>query len=132
MIRSSLVYFVLGISFGALMLLQKAFPFDAGIWQGLPVHVELLLFGWMLQLVLGVAYWMFPRLLEGADRGWPAGIWWIYGLFNGGIVVNLAAIARGLAGMEGTLAGRGMQLAAIVLFISLHWKRVVSYRSREA
>lgn len=129
LIRTSLVYFVIGITLGMLMLLQKAFPIKAGIWQVLPVHAELLLFGWVLQLVLGVGYWMLPRQIEGPERGWPAGIWWIYGMFNGGILINLLAIAMGRAGMEGTPVGRLMQLAAILLFIALHWRRVVSYRS---
>jgi hypothetical protein len=61
MIRAALLYLGIGFLFGGLLLINKGLPFAPLIWRLLPVHVELLLFGWMMQLAMGVAFWIAPR-----------------------------------------------------------------------
>lgn len=61
MIRAALLYLAGGFFFGGLMLFNKGIPFEGMIWRLLPVHVEMLIFGWMLQLAMGVAFWIVPR-----------------------------------------------------------------------
>lgn len=48
----------------SLILAAKGQPnlISGRVWQWLPAHVNLLLVGWMLQLSLGVGYWILPRL----------------------------------------------------------------------
>jgi hypothetical protein len=64
MIRLSFLHFLGGFTIASLLLSQKggwdAVPVD--IWQYLFVHVDMLLVGWMVQLSMGVAYWILPRL----------------------------------------------------------------------
>ena len=60
-IRAALLHLALGITFGMLILLHKATPFYPPLWRLLSLHIELLLFGWTVQLVMGVAFWIFPR-----------------------------------------------------------------------
>jgi hypothetical protein len=67
-LRSSLVYLLIGFTFGALMLANKGQPFAPWIWSLLPAHVEFLLVGWMVQLAAGVAFWILPRF-PGGSRG---------------------------------------------------------------
>lgn len=67
-VRSALIYLLVGFTFGALMLANKGAPFWPRLWLLLPVHVEFLLVGWMVQLALGIAYWILPRF-PGGSRG---------------------------------------------------------------
>lgn len=68
-VRLSLVYLLLGFSFGALMLANKGVPFYPLLWALLPSHFEILLLGWMVQLAMGVAFWILPRFGQGSSRG---------------------------------------------------------------
>lgn len=60
-VRTALLYFISGFSLGALMLIHKGVPLSPEIWRLLPLHIEVIFVGWMLNLVFGVAYWMLPR-----------------------------------------------------------------------
>lgn len=64
MIRLAFFNCWLGMTIASFILGTKGQPdFWAGrAWQWLPAHINLLLVGWMLQLSLGVAYWILPRL----------------------------------------------------------------------
>ena len=68
-IRASLVYLACGFTFGALMLANEGLAFDPHLGSLLPVYMEFLLVGWMLQLALGVAYWILPPYAKGLSRG---------------------------------------------------------------
>src|SRR5690606_24363844 len=60
-VRLALVYFVLGTAVGALLLVQKAWTIHPALWYLRPVHAEVLLVGFMIQLAFGVAHWILPR-----------------------------------------------------------------------
>ena len=64
MIRLAFLNCWLGMSLASFILAAKGQPdlFTGRVWQWLPAHVNLLLVGWMLQLSMGVAYWILPRL----------------------------------------------------------------------
>ncbi|MAO66141.1 MAG: hypothetical protein CL666_14190 [Balneola sp.] len=125
MIRLSLVYFVLGAGIGALMLINKAFLISPMIWFIFPIHIEFLIFGWIIQFTLGVAYWILPRFLESKGRGNPKLAWLMVVFLNLGIL-SVAFAPYGL-GQNIGLAGRIFETLAVILFITLHWKRVVTY-----
>lgn len=55
-LRMSVVYFVLGVVFGVVMLLQAG---ETGYY--LPVHVHLNLLGFMPMMIYGVGYHILPR-----------------------------------------------------------------------
>ncbi len=55
-LRMSVTYFVLGVVFGVVMLLQ---PGETGHY--LPVHVHLNLLGFMPMMIYGVGYHILPR-----------------------------------------------------------------------
>ena len=59
-IRLALASLLLGAGIGAWQLSAPAFGAPRA-WSLLPVHVELMLFGWLVQLAMGVAYWILPR-----------------------------------------------------------------------
>jgi fermentation-respiration switch protein FrsA (DUF1100 family) len=85
-VRAALVYLGAGFTVGALLLVNKGIGFAPGLWRWLPVHLELLLVGWFVQLVMGVAYWIFPRFgMSPAARGREGLAWVALGLFNAGV-----------------------------------------------
>lgn len=127
MIRSSLLYLLLGVGLGALMLIHKAYPLHPAVWQLLPVHIEVTIFGWIIQFTLGTAYWMLPRFLEEPKRGNRGAAWLMVILLNLGILMVVAdSLFSPLIPLR--LAGRFLEVGAVTLFISLHWNRIVSYR----
>lgn len=69
-IRSALVYLGVGVLAGGLILSAKGYPAALGwSWLLLPAHIEVLIVGWLIQLTLGMAYWILPRLDGAGNRG---------------------------------------------------------------
>ncbi len=129
MIRISLVYLLASAIMGALILTNKAFPLHPAIWSLLPVHYEMAIWGWMVQFVMGTAYWMFPRFLTGLRRG-PAWAGWIVVLlYNLGLLLLLISAATSASTISMfAVAGRGLLMVSILFFAGLIWNRIVSFR----
>ncbi len=141
MVRLALIYLLLGVFIGTLMLIQKAYPVWDPIWILRPIHIEMLIFGFIIQFTLGTAYWMLPKMLVDSQRGPELPAWIMAAALNLGIVLLLGkpVVNWFLVGEEthSTLtllmgvSGRALQLVAVGIFVSLHWKRVVTYRYLE-
>lgn len=122
----SLFYFFAGTAMGALMLMHKAGFGNDAIWALFPVHIEFMMFGWIIQFTLGVAFWILPRFLGENPRGKAGyGAFMVF-LINAGIMLVVAAQTDVIAA-QFALAGRLAETAAVLLFIRLHWGRIVSY-----
>lgn len=129
LVRTALACFVAALLLGAAMQMRavtQAIPLLAAAWPG---YVHLLTVGWVTQLIMGVAYWLFPR----TDRSRPAppeGLGWAgYGLLNTGLLLRLAA--EPAAALDPATALRPLlplsallQLAAACCFALLLWPRV--------
>ena len=61
-VKVSIVCLVLGAVLGALLLVHRWLPLDPRIAALKGSHVQLLIVGWLTQLILGVAWWLFPPL----------------------------------------------------------------------
>ncbi|MEX2162515.1 MAG: hypothetical protein WD751_11485 [Anaerolineales bacterium] len=121
-IRFALAYLLLGFTLGALLLINKAVPFHPTIWGLLPLHIEFLLMGWIVQLVFAVGYWIFPRFTFEPKRG-RQGLAWLALLFlNAGIGTN--TVAAFSAEPSWQLIGRALEVAAVAAFASQLWYRV--------
>lgn len=122
MIRAALIHLGIGFTFGGLLLWNKGVPFEGNIWRLLAPHIELLLAGWMIQLAMGVAFWILPRFSGEGRYGNTRLIRTAFVLFNLGIV---SAALGGWAGMSWLiLGGRVTQLAAAASFALGIWPRV--------
>ncbi|HOA23581.1 MAG TPA: hypothetical protein PK801_08340 [Aggregatilineales bacterium] len=120
MVRTSLLYLGTGFTIGALMLANKGVPFAPRLWSLLPVHAEMLLIGWTVQLAMGVAFWILPRFRGERPREGLA--WAAFALLNTGI---WAVAAGRLAGLSaGVIAGRVAELAAVGAFAAHAWPRI--------
>jgi heme/copper-type cytochrome/quinol oxidase subunit 1 len=125
LIKASLVYLTVGLLIGVLMLINKAVFISPIFWFLIPTHIEIMIFGWIIQFTLGVAYWILPRFLKEKGRGSATLAWLMVVLLNVGVLL-VAFSGYGL-GRSYALAGRICEAIAVILFISLHWKRVVTY-----
>ena len=117
-VRASLLHLVAGFCIGALLLASKGIGLGFDPWSLRPIHVEMLLVGWMIQLVMGVAIWIFPRfVLRRAPARSAVTAWLAFALINSGVV---------LVGLGGMLlaAGRMMEIGAAASFAVHLWGRV--------
>jgi hypothetical protein len=124
-IRTAFVYLLLGFTLGALLLTNKGVPLHPVLWAWLPVHIEFLLMGWIVQLTLGVAFWILPRYWTKPRRPNELYARISFVLLNLGIWLVVAGTTL-RAGREALIAGRGLEIAAVVFFALHSWKRVVS------
>lgn len=121
-VRASLLYLLTGFTLGALMLANKGIPFSPWVWNLLPVHIDILLFGFVIQLAIGMAYWILPRF-PGGSRGNETNFWITIGLLNLGIWTVTFVSLSNLPGQWLT-AGRLMEGISAVLFTLQVWKRI--------
>ncbi len=121
-VRASMVYLLAGFTLGALMLAQEGVPFGPPVLVVLPVHMEFLLVGWLVQLAMGVAFWIFPRFGWGLpfSRGNEGLILASFWLLNVGIC--LAALSAWVP--AALLAGRLAEGAAVIFYAAVSWRRI--------
>ena len=128
-IKTSFVFLLAGLGLGGYIIVAQ---FAVGTYPArtlVTAHVHLLLVGFMLMIVMGVATWMFPRPARDDTRYRPGlveGIYWLLTLSTA-----LRAVAEVLLGVLGAprlgwlVAAGGLgQLAAAVLFVLNMWWRV--------
>lgn len=125
-VRLAFCYLVGGATLGSLLLAGKAVALPAGLWALRPLHVEALLFGFVVQLVFGVAYWILPRLPGQTARpgGRPVGL--ALALLNAGVGLVAAAAVGPWGGLA--VAGRACEAAACGVFAAHAWPRVRAAR----
>jgi len=131
-IRTSFVYLIAGLLLLALMTLDGWLQIGRWFRVAGASQVHLLVVGWITQLAIGVAYWMFPRFLK-ADNPRPRGsdtlAWAVYVCLNAGLVLRLAAepfhLMTGQSWLAALVALSGvLQAAAAAGFGLLIWARI--------
>src|SRR4030095_16716449 len=128
-IKTSFLFLVAGLLLGGYILLAE-------FWMGrypprlfITAHVHLLLVGFMLMIVMGVATWMFPRPGRDDARYRPAlaeAVSWIMTI--GSALRAISEVAAGVT--EGTavlraliVVGGSAQLMGALLFVLNMWWR---------
>ncbi|MFI5234657.1 MAG: hypothetical protein ACHQXA_03010 [Gemmatimonadales bacterium] len=115
-IRTALLELLTGVTLGAAMLAARGGSWAPRLAGLLPLHVELLVLGWLANLVIGVAYWMLPKYPTGRERGAGAPVVAAWVALNGGLL---------LVGLDlFPVAGRSAELLAVLLFATNAWPRV--------
>ena len=128
-IKLGMIYFMLGLFMGALVLAQPVMGWWSGLQTLRPVYLHFLFIGWVSQLIMGVGYWMFPKLSKEKPRGSEWLGWAVLILLNVGLVLRAvgepAMMLAPRAGLGWTLA-----VASICLvlagwgFILNSWGRI--------
>ena len=129
LVRSALVYLVLGFVVGGLLLSAKAGVVDARVWVWLLPHADILMMGWLVQLALGVSFWILPRI-RAAGRGRVALAWAAYFLLNGGLILGaglplLSYWFPGTWSQPVFAVGLLIQAAALCLYALYAWPRIL-------
>ena len=121
-VRVSMIYLLVGFTLGALMLAQDGISYYPAIMTVLPIHVEFLLVGWLVQLAMGIAFWIFPRFGLGQlrSRGNGSLIWVSFVLLNAGILIVAFELWISIA----FLIGRVLEVSAVIIYAAGLWRRV--------
>jgi len=137
-VRCALAYLALGFTFGALLLFEKGVPVYPALLRLLPAHIEFVLFGWTVQLAMGIAFWILPRFGDGAMRGQRTRVvgtrgnekvaWLAFGLLNAGIWLAGMGAALDMAPVL-PLLGRACEAMAAVAFMVHAWPRIKPMKS---
>jgi len=136
-VRAAMVYIA------AAMLLGLLYQLDQVTGRlGLPryvlvVHTHLALVGGVIQMIMGVALWMFP-LTQPVERrlAYREGLAWLtFVLFNAGLLGRFGAewafLSTGAAGWGMLAVATGtMQVAAFGIFLYHAWSLRLSRRSQ--
>ena len=122
MVRTSLLHLGMGFTAGMLMLFNKGVPFALPIWSLLPVHIEMVLLGWTMQLAMGVAFWVLPRFSKKPRYGNERIGWLAYALLNGGLSIFVIGALTNGAWLS--FLGRALELTSVICFATMIWPRV--------
>lgn len=125
-LRASLIYLLLGFTFGGLLLSHKGAAWLPWLWNLLPAHIEFLFWGWTVQMILGMAFWILPRFPKPPIRGNEKFAWGAFWLINGGILL-LTAASFWTAGAWLTFLARLAETAGVGAFALHAWPRIKGF-----
>jgi len=129
---------VLTRAFVKASLVWLALALIAGVWQQIPgslraglhsVYIHLLAYGWLSQLIFGVALWMFPLYSKQKPRGSTWLGWLCFATLNSGLSLRVifemlsAYISSPIIAWMLVLAAM-MKWLAGVAFVALTWRRI--------
>jgi heme/copper-type cytochrome/quinol oxidase subunit 1 len=128
-IKTSFVFLLAGLFLGAWVIVGQ---FVFGAYPPrlfITAHVHLLLVGFMLMIVMGVATWMFPRPARDDARYRPElaeAVYWVMTLSTAlRALAELPASYSPAFSLRAAIAVGGLgQVAATVLFVINMWTRV--------
>ena len=117
-IRASLIYLLVGITIGVTMAIPGGYSWLSAVAMGQPniAHAHANLLGFMLMMVMGVAYHIFPRFTGNPIRkAWMAWTnFWCTQIGTGFMVLGF--LVRGLAPWLVPL-GAVVQATGLILFV---------------
>src|SRR5712691_5087425 len=128
-IKTSFVFLLSGLLLGTYIVVAQ-FLLDAYPPRPLiTAHAHLLLVGFMLMMVMGVATWMFPRPAREDSRYRPELAEAVYWLMTAATAIRagaeIAVALTGALGLRWLIAVGGLgQLAGATLFVLNMWWRV--------
>lgn len=126
-IKTALLYFVLSLLAGLILASQAVLNFRLLPAGFTPAYFHMLMVGWVTQLILGVAYWMFPKFTKAQPRGSASLGWTVFWLLNVGLALRILIEPFNPAG---TPLGWGLVLSALLqwlaglAFVANTWARV--------
>ena len=100
-VKASILYLCLGAVLGALIYINRFIPLGPWVGYVRVTHIQVLIVGWLTQLILGVAWWLFPPLKIGlrtdaplpvrrgqTQRGSEPLFWATFACLNAGILLR--------------------------------------------
>ena len=129
----SLVWLIAGSMLGGLLLGGPLVGWPLRVGPLVRVHIDAMLFGWLLQVTVSVAWWILPRRAEargtwraGSDGRGPVPVAAVaLGAFNAAILVSTSG--HMLTSQSGVVLGRSLTLSALLVFLILLRPRVRAF-----
>ena len=124
-LKAAILYLLLALIAG----IALAFPSTSPLAGFFPAYFHMLTFGWLTQLIFGVAFWMFPKYSVANPRGSESLGWATFLLLNTGLILRiifepLNAIAPSLLSGWALVASAILQWLSGVGFVINTWNRV--------
>ena len=126
LVKAALAWLVAALMLGVAMQLPAAahVPVLRAAW---PTYLHLLTVGWLTQLIIGVALWLFPRYSAAQPRGSERLGWVTFVLLNLGLLLRVLGEPGRALGYDTHLllsASAVSQLVAVGAFVLNVWPRV--------
>lgn len=115
-IKIGMLYFVVGLTMGAVLLAQPVMGWSPSLQVLRPVYLHFLFIGWVTQVIMGVGYWMFPKYTKEQPRGREWLGWAMLILLNVGMILRTIGEPAVVLAPQ---AGLGWTLAVASLFLLL-------------
>ncbi len=135
-IKTAIVFLVLGIILGGWMLAERELLGRAPSAYGVSAHTHLLLVGFVMMMILGVALWMFPRPRSDDIAYRPLIAEIAYWLITAGTAARatgewMRASGSNALSLRVAILSAGLaQIIGLVLFFATMWSRIRSAGSR--
>ncbi len=126
-IKTALVYLVVALLVGALYVTRNLIELPPIVDALGPVYFHLFMVGWVTQLIIGVAYWMFPKFSMEKPRGSEPLGWVVFALLNIGLALRAIGepLLSSVPGMGRVVAASAvLQWLAGMAFVANTWGRV--------
>lgn len=121
-IKSAMLYFVLGLLMAFFLAAKNLLNLPDVILLMNPTYLHVLVMGWITQLIIGVAYWMFPKYSKEKPRGDERIGWFIFIAFNIGLLLRVIGEPLAIRWMLPISAV--LQMVAVWFFVLAIWPRV--------
>jgi hypothetical protein len=126
LVKAALLWLVAGLLLGVAMQLPAAqrVPLLRAAW---PTYLHFLTVGWLTQLIVGVALWLFPRHSAARPRGSEPLGWVTFGCLNLGLLLRALGEPGRALGYDTRLpllVSAVAQLVALGAFVVNIWPRV--------
>lgn len=138
-IKTAIAFLALGLAIGVWMIVRRelfgtfATPYERS------AHTHALLVGFVMEMILGVALWLFPRPAKEDERYSPRlaeAAYWILTVSTATrVFAELLRPSTAAAPLRWTIAACGIgQAVALLLFFRTMWTRIrpLGSRTREA
>lgn len=128
-IKTGVGFLFLGLVLGLWMLVRREL---FGVWPNpylVSAHAHVVLVGFVVFLILGVALWLFPRAARGDERYRPALVEVAYWLLLVGTIGRFVAEAARAWSADAVLgwivvAGATSQVAGMAVYFWTMWTRI--------
>lgn len=128
-IKTGLVYLVLSLLTGVLAAADPILQLPSPLAGLMPLYFQLLMVGWVTQLIFGIAYWMFPIASRDAPRGNARLGWVAHICLNAGlllrVITELSNVLDAFPVLQWAVGvSLALQLVAAGAFVINTWNRV--------
>lgn len=132
-VKTSFAFLILGLLTGLHVSAVEYLGWGPMRQGYVPAHAHILLVGFLLMLILGVALWMFPKPAEGDPRWRPRRFELVYWLLvlgvigrSAGEIVREYSLARSWSVL--VFVASSVETLAVVVFVVSLWPRIRSPR----